>query len=196
MMARVHSPAFPLLSDFGREGAEADKPDHEAELESAFEDGYQQGLSEGRAEAQADADMRLAEAETLFLERLNLERQAFRQECADVLAAKFDGAVKLIERAIGERVATLLRPWLIEQLRERAVQDLERAITRSLAEGAKVHIEAPTEVLEHLRGCLPNDPFQIGYSETASPDIRAYIEDTAIEANIAAWISELEAVAR
>jgi hypothetical protein len=195
MMARVHSPAFPLLVDFGCEEAEVDKPDHEAELKSAFEDGYQQGLSEGRAEAQADAEMRLAEAETLFLERLNLERQAFRQECADVLAARFDGAAKLIERAVGERVATLLRPWLIEQLRERAVQDLEGAITRALVEGAKIHIEAPTEVLEHLRGRLPSEAFQIGYSENTSPDIRAYIEDTAIEANIAAWISELEAVA-
>ena len=37
MMARVHSPAFPLLSDFGCEEAEVDKPDHEAELKSAFE---------------------------------------------------------------------------------------------------------------------------------------------------------------
>jgi hypothetical protein len=137
----------------------------------------------------------LAEAETLFLERLNLERNAFRQECADVLAARLDGAVKLIERAVGERVATLLRPWLVEQLRERAVQDLEEAITRALVEGAKVHIEAPPEVLEHLRERLPNDAFQIGYSESASADVRAHIEDTVIEANIAAWISELEAAA-
>lgn len=195
MTATVHSPAFPMLSDFGCPQTREEKPDREAELKSAFEDGYQQGLSDGRSEAQADAEIRLAEAETLFLERLNQERNGFRQECADVLAARLDGAVKLIERAVGERVATLLRPWLIEQLRQRAVQDLEGAITRALAEGAKIHIEAPAEVLEHLRGRLPNEAFQIGYSETASPDIRAHIEDTVIEANIAAWISELEAAA-
>ena len=193
MTARVLSPAFPMLSDFGCPDAGDAKPDRETELKSAFEDGYQQGLSDGRAEAQADAEVRLAEAETLFLERLNLERNAFRQECADVLAARLDGAVKLIERAVGERVATLLNPWLVERLRERAVQDLEGAITRALAEGAKVHIEAPAELLEHLRGRLPNEAFQIGYSESTSADIRAHIEDTVIEANIAAWISELEA---
>lgn len=193
MTARVLSRAFPMLSDFDHPNAAAVKPDHETELKTAFEDGYQQGLSEGRAEAQADAEVRLAEAETLFLERLNLERNGFRQECADVLAARLDGAVKLIERAVGERVATLLRPWIVEQLRERAVQDLEAAITRALVEGAKVHIEAPAEMLEHLRISLPNDAFQIGYSESASSDVRAHIEDTVIEANIAAWISELEA---
>lgn len=193
MTARVLSRAFPMLSDFDHPNAAAVKPDHETELKTAFDDGYQQGLSEGRAEAQADAEVRLAEAETLFLERLNLERNGFRQECADVLAARLEGAVKLIERAVGERVATLLRPWIVEQLRERAVQDLEAAITRALVEGAKVHIEAPAEMLEHLRRSLPNDAFQIGYSESTSSDVRAHIEDTVIEANIAAWISELEA---
>ena len=193
MTARVLSRAFPMLSDFDHPNAAAVKPDHETELKTAFDDGYQQGLSEGRAEAQADAEVRLAEAETLFLERLSLERNGFRQECADVLAARLEGAVKLIERAVGERVATLLRPWIVEQLRERAVQDLEAAITRALVEGAKVHIEAPAEMLEHLRSSLPNDAFQIGYSESTSSDVRAHIEDTVIEANIAAWISELEA---
>ncbi len=193
MTARVLSRAFPMLSDFDHPNAAAVKPDHETELKTAFDDGYQQGLSEGRAEAQADAEVRLAEAETLFLERLNLERNGFRQECADVLAARLEGAVKLIERAVGERVATLLRPWIVEQLRERAVQDLEAALTRALVEGAKVHIEAPAEMLEHLRSSLPNDAFQIGYSESTSSDVRAHIEDIVIEANIAAWISELEA---
>ncbi len=101
----------------------------------------------------------------------------------------------MIERNIEDRIATLLRPWLIERLRERAVQDLEKAIARALAEGAKVHIEAPAEVLTHLRERLPTDAFQIGYSESSSPDIRAHIEDTEIEANISAWIAELEAMA-
>jgi flagellar biosynthesis/type III secretory pathway protein FliH len=193
MMARRHSPAFPLLSDFGTEGAEDEKPDYEAQCKSAFEDGHQQGLAEGRAEAQADAELRLAEAETVFAERINLERQAFRQECADALAARLDGAVKQIERTVSERVADLLRPWLVERLREQAIGDLVRAISRALAEGAKIHIEAPAEVLTHLHGRLPNETFQIGYSENATPDIRAHIEDTVIEANIDAWISELEA---
>lgn len=193
MTARVLSRAFPMLVDFDRPDVGEVKPDRETELKSAFDDGYQQGLSEGRAEAQADAEVRLAEAETLFLERLNLERNGFRQECADVLAARLDGAIKQIEHSVGERVATLLRPWLVEELRERAVRDLESAITRALAEGAKVHIEAPAEMLEHLRASLPNDAFQIGYSESTSSDVRAHIEDTVIEANIAAWISELEA---
>jgi hypothetical protein len=193
MMARLHSPAFPLLSDFDRQDGQGDKLDHDSQLKSAFEDGYQQGLAEGRAEAQADGEYRLTEAETLFAAQLSEERQSWQRECADVLAARLDGATKLIERNIEDRIATLLRPWLIERLRERAIEDLEKAIARALVDGAKVHIEAPEEILTHLRERLPTETFQIGYSESNSPDIRAHIDDTEIEANISAWIAGLEA---
>ncbi|HVZ04389.1 hypothetical protein [Hyphomicrobium sp.] len=195
MTAKVHNLAFNLLSDFDREESAFDKPDPEVQLKTAFDDGYQQGLADGRAEAQADAELRLADAETMFSERLNEERQAFQRDCADVLLMRFDGAMRSISRAIEERVAELLRPWLKEQLRIRAVQELEQAISRALVDGAKVHIEAPADVLNFLRDRLPVDAFHIGLSESPSADIRAHIEDTQIEANIAAWISELEALA-
>ena len=194
-MTGAHRPAFRLLSDFDREESDFEKPDPEAQLKTAYEDGYQQGLDDGRAEAQADAELRLAEAEVLFSERAKTDREAFQQDCADVLAAQFDGMVKRIERAVEERVATLLRPWLVEQFRARALRDLEHAIAKALAEGAKVHIEAPSDFLVHLRSRLPVDAFHVGFSESPTPDIRAYIEDTEIEANISTWVAELEAVA-
>jgi hypothetical protein len=193
MMTRLHSPAFPLLSDFGGHGGEPSKPDHEAELKAAFDAGYHQGLEEGRGEAEADGELRLAEAKQSFSEQLAEERLDWHRECADLLAARLDGAVHLIERNIEDCVASLLRPWLIERLRERALEDLGKAIARALTEGAKVHIEAPAEILMHLRERLPSDAFQIGYSESGSPDVRAHIENTDIEANISAWIAELEA---
>jgi flagellar biosynthesis/type III secretory pathway protein FliH len=192
MKTRLHSRAFPLLSDFDRKDG-GGKPDQESQLKSAFENGYQRGLADGRAEAQADGELRLAESEVLHATRLDEERQSWHRDCADVLAARFDASVKSIERKIEDRVAVLLRPWLIEQLRERALQDLEKAIARALSEGAKVHIEAPAEVLTQLRERLPTQALQIGYSDSGSPDIRAHIEDTAIEANISLWIAELEA---
>jgi len=192
MKTRLHSRAFSLLSDFDRKDG-GGKPDQESQLKSAFENGYQRGLADGRAEAQADGELRLAESEVLHATRLDEERQSWHRDCADVLAARFDASVKSIERKIEDRVAVLLRPWLIEQLRERALQDLEKAIARALSEGAKVHIEAPAEVLTQLRERLPTQALQIGYSDSGSPDIRAHIEDTAIEANISLWIAKLEA---
>jgi flagellar biosynthesis/type III secretory pathway protein FliH len=192
MKTRLHSRAFSLLSDFDRKDG-GGKPDQESQLKSAFENGYQRGLADGRAEAQADGELRLAESEVLHATRLDEERQSWHRDCADVLAARFDASVKSIERKIEDRVAVLLRPWLIEQLRERALQDLEKAIARALSEGAKVHIEAPAEVLTQLRERLPTQALQIGYSDSGSPDIRAHIEDTAFVANISLWIAELEA---
>jgi hypothetical protein len=90
-------------------------------------------------------------------------------------------------------MAELLRPWLINRLHERAMGDLEMAISRALSEGAKVHIEAPREIITLLRDRLPTTSFQIGYSESENGDVRAHIEDTEIEVNIAAWIAGLEA---
>jgi flagellar biosynthesis/type III secretory pathway protein FliH len=194
MMARAHSSAFSLLSDFGREKSEFKQPDPEVQLKSAFDDGYQQGLSEGRAEAQADAELQLAESEALHAEKLKADRQAFERDCAEVLAARLDAAMSQIERAVAERVADYLRPWLVEQLRVRAMQGLESAIGKALSGGAKVHIEAPADVLAYLRDRLPAEGFQIGYSESATSDIRAHIEDTEIEANISTWVAELEAL--
>jgi hypothetical protein len=196
MMTRLHSSAFSLLSDFDRENGDSERPDYEAELKAAFEDGYRQGHAEGRAEAESDGELRLAEAKTLYSEQLSEEKQNWQHDCADILISRFDSVAKQIEHSIEERVAPLLQPWLIERLRERALKDLEKAISRALVEGAKVHVEAPLEIIQHLRERLPTEAFQIGYSENPNPDIRAHIEDTEIVGNISAWITELEATAR
>ncbi|MBS0235476.1 MAG: hypothetical protein JSR99_18555 [Proteobacteria bacterium] len=195
MKTRLHSPAFSLLTDFDRAASGEGALDYQAQLKAAFEDGYRQGHAEGRSEAEADSELLLAELGTRHSEQLADERQTWQRECADVLMARLEGAAKSIERSIEDRIAELLRPWLVENLRARALQDLEKAISRALIEGAKVHIEAPVEIIEHLRANLPTEAFQIGYSESQTADIRAHIEDTEIEVNISAWIAELEAIA-
>jgi flagellar biosynthesis/type III secretory pathway protein FliH len=193
MIARTHSSAFSLLSDFDREGFAVAAPSYEEQLNSAFDDGRRQGHAEGRAEAEADAEMTLTDIRVRHAEELSSEKDNWQRECADVLVAQLKSALELVERSIEERVAELLKPWLIERLRDRAVHDLERAISRSLVEGAKIHIEAPAEMIQHLRELLPPEGSQVGYSESATADVRAHIDETIIEANISTWVAELEA---
>ena len=194
MTTRFHSSAFSLLSDFDRENVVVER-DYEAEIKAAFEEGYRHGHADGRAETEADAEIRLTETMALHAQQLLEEKQVWQRECAEVLAAQLENVPKRIEASIEERVAALLRPWLSERLRERALQDLEKAIGRALVEGAKVHIEAPREIISHLRERLPAEGFQIVFSESQNSDIRAQIEETEIELNISAWIAALEAVA-
>lgn len=194
MTARPHSSAFSLLRDFGRVTPDVEEPDHEAQLKAAFEDGHRQGYADGRAEAEADAEHRLAEAKIHHANELAQEKDRWQRDFAEQLVARLESASGLIEKNIAERVATLLRPWLIGRLQDRALQDLERAILRGLVEGAKIHIEGPAEIIQHLNERLPTAGFQIGYSESPSADVRAHIENTEIEVNIAAWIAELEAL--
>ena len=193
MTTRLHSPAFPLLSDFDRQDG-GGKPDHEVLSSNRHsKTAISKASPMAAPKHRPMANSAWPSSEVLHATQLDEERQSWHRDCADVLAARFDASVKLIERNIEDRVAVLLRPWLIERLRERALQDLEKAIARALSEGAKVHIEAPAEVLAQLRERLPTEALQIGYSDSGSPDIRAHIEDTEIEANISAWIAELEA---
>ncbi len=193
MRARLHSPAFSLLSDFDGVPASGEAPDYDALVKAAFDEGYGKGHSQGRSEAEADAEHLLAEAAVRHAQDVEQERQSWHRDCADVLVERLEGVAGLLERKIEARMAQLLRPWLIERLRERAMSDLEKAISRALAEGAKVHVEAPPEVIALLRDRLPSKSFQIGYSESANADVRAHIEDTEIEVNISAWIAGLEA---
>lgn len=195
MMARPHSSAFSMLRDFDRVTPDVEEPDHEAQLKAAFEDGHRQGYAEGRAEAEADADHRIAEAQIHHADELAQQKEDWQRDCAEQLVARLESASDLIERNVAERVATLLRPWLIARLYDRALQDLERAISRALVEGAKIHIEAPAEIIQHLNERLPTSGFQIGYSESPNADVRAHVENTEIEVNIAAWIAELESTA-
>jgi hypothetical protein len=192
MMARRHSSAFSLLSDFDRAVPDVAAPSHEAQLKTSFEDGQRHGRLEGRAEAEADADLLLAEARIRHAEELIAEKENWQRDCADALIARLENAATTIERHIEERVAALLKPFLLARIRERALQDLERAISRALVEGAKIHVEAPPEIIEHLRKHLPSNGIQIGYYESSDADVRAHIEDTSIEANISSWIAELE----
>jgi hypothetical protein len=193
MMARSHSPAFSLLSDFDHPRGEQEAPDYDLLLKEAFDEGYSKGHGQGRAEAEADAEHLLAEAAVRHAQDVELERESWHRNCADILIERLDGIAALIERRIEARMAELLRPWLINRLHERAMGDLEMAISRALSEGAKVHIEAPREIITLLRDRLPTTSFQIGYSESENGDVRAHIEDTEIEVNIAAWIAGLEA---
>jgi hypothetical protein len=195
MMARSHSPAFSLLTDFDRAAGARDAPDFEAMLKSAFDDGYAKGHAHGRSEAEADAEHLLAEAAVRHAQDVEEERLNWHRECADVLIERLAGVEALLERRIEARIAKLLRPWLMERLREQTMRDLEKAISRALAEGAKVHVEAPAEIIALLRDRLPSKSFQIGYSESATADVRAHIEDTEIELNIASWIDGLEVAA-
>ena len=194
MTTRLLSSAFSLLSDFDRENAVVER-DYEAEIKSAFEEGYRHGHADGRAETEADAEIRLTETIALHSRQILEEKQEWQREFADVLAARLEVVTKQIEASIEGRVAALLRPWLSERLRERALEDLEKAIGRALVEGAKVHIEAPREVIDRLRDRLPAGGLQVVYSESQNSDIRAQIEETEIELNLAAWIAALETVA-
>mgnify|MGYP000028740316 FL=1 len=195
MRPRLHSPAFSLLADFDRANAPEAEPDIDAMVKAAYDDGFDKGRAEGRAEAEKDAEQLLLEAAVRHVHDLEQEKQTWQQDCADVLADRLQNVTEQLSRRLEERIAVLLRPWLIDRLRERALSDLEKAISRALAEGAKVHIEAPAEIIARLQDTLPAQSFHIGFSESATADIRAHIEDTDIEVNISAWIADLEAAA-
>jgi hypothetical protein len=192
MMTRRHSSAFQLLSDFDADGHIIHAPDFDAQLKQAFDDGFQQGYAGGRTEADADAELRLAELQSLHDQSMASERANWRQECADVLASGLDDAIRSIEANIETRLAVILRPWLEEKLRDRALKEFQETITRALSQGANIQISGPAQILDSLRERLPSSAIEISYTENSGPGVIAHIDDTQIDADFSAWIAQLE----
>ena len=189
---RPHSSAFSSLVDFERQEAAVIHADHDAAISEAYSAGLARGSSDARAEAEADAELRLAEAAALMEARLEEQRARLHEDCVRELNTKFDSAMKVIERSLEDRVSALLRPWLLEGVHERAMGQFAGAILRAAGGATKIHIEAPADLVEKLKTQLAHSPFAIGFSESDSADIRAYVDDTELDMNIASWIAELE----
>lgn len=191
MRRAVRSSAFQLLSDFDSRGGQR-RPDRETEVKSSYEDGYLKGLADARTEAEAECQSLQKASEEVLQNTLASERDAWQRDCADILKSQHEEAIAHVQRRLGDRVASLLKPWLSERLHERVMFQFEKAIERALGEGAKLHIEGPADLLASLRDRFPVELLQVSFAETSASTVRAHLDDTQLEINISAWISDLE----
>jgi hypothetical protein len=172
--------------------APAPAEDLAVSLEQAREEGHAEGLAAARAEHAAER----ARETLLFEARLSAERARWTKEESEKLATRFAAALAETEADIAASVARVLRGFLIEVLRRKAVDELADDV-RALLEGKEhpiVEISGAADLLAMLRERLSRFADAIEYAPDQSPDVKVVADQTIIETRIEAWIERVEAI--
>ena len=156
------------------------------------ERGYQRGLMEGLTQAGNDGARQLASQQSRFDECVATEKQVLLSRYADNLVAQLDQGLQLISRHIEERVASLLKPWLMHQECERVLSELVAAIQRATGDAARIHIQGPEPLLKRLKEQLTVRDVEVGFAQSEDASLILTADDMIIEFNLAIWQSNLE----
>jgi hypothetical protein len=182
-------PALDLCAAIGPAPIWTQEPeeDRESALNAARESGRAAGLEEARAEFAVVLD---GERQA-FEQRLMAERQRWLREEAEQLRERLAAAVRNMEESIGDCVARVLRPFVIDSLRRQMVEDLIDHIATMIGSNEKIAIKiaGPADLLASLRDKLASIPAAIEYEPQDRVDIVVVAEQTAIETQLEAWLN-------
>ena len=174
------------LKSGARESPAAGEPikpeDMSVKLADAYARGREQGLAEGRVEASDCHAAELAAARELA----QTQQQEFRLNEYAELEGAIRSGIREIEDNVGGAVTRILAPFLSQQVVERAVDELAKAMARICAGNSPgmIKIRGPERVVALLRQQIADLPIEVEYVE----DDRV---ETVIEANSTQIVAEL-----
>jgi hypothetical protein len=167
--------------------ADADAPDAAAEA-------HARGLEEGRQAAQAETAALLEEHRAAAEQSLVEAREAWCREEGARLAEQIGTAVGDMEQRIAEATARILRPFMAQAARDRAIGEL-RVILQELAASnpdTALEIMGPEDLLGQLRESLSGAAVTVTYAVNEACDVRVKAGASVIETRIAAWLEAYE----
>lgn len=159
-------------------------------LDEAYRRGHAAGL--------AEADAKLAEERVRSAIRLGEERAKWSDQQSVAIVNGFAAACRDLEVNIASAVARVLHPFLAEAIREKAVAALVEQVG-ALTSGASTtvfRVSGPSDLVEMVKAQLDTRRMAIEYQISDSLDIRAVVDQTAIETQIAAWTQRLKQTLR
>jgi hypothetical protein len=197
-------PAAFFLVDFGIKdlasgtvGAEVSTADPlapDAGAPDATADAYARGLEEGRQSAQAEAAAHLEAHQAAAEQTLTEARAAWCREEGARIAELIGIAVGDMELRIADAVDRILRPFMDEAIRVRAIDEL-RTILQELVSAnpdMALEISGPEDLLGQLRESLSGTTASVAYAASAACEVRVKAGASLIETRIAAWLQTYE----
>ena len=156
---------------------------------------HDRGCREGAAAAQAEFERLRADDAARHEERLVEERRRWSEEESDRLAAEIAAGLQRIEADLATNVARALAPFVTEQVRRTAVDELSETLAALLADGSAqtMVVHGPLDLVERLRAKLAPHAASIRFETTASADVLVTTGETIVETQIAAWLHRLAA---
>lgn len=179
-------PVDELLPEFMKQQAE--------EIARVSEDAFQSGFAAGRESASEESASLIARMEAQFEERLADARAAWNQELASHLTSEIETGIGEISSRIQESVASLLEPWLTQELHQQVMREFNSAIDRAIQNGSKIEFSGPEQIIQALAERLENRRVAIELAPQETTSLRAKIDDVLIETDFAAWIARLKEV--
>jgi hypothetical protein len=155
---------------------------------------FDRGREEGLAAARADYERRLDEERARIAERLAAERHAWASEQGQRLAEQVAACFAELTAQIADAVGGILMPFLDEQIRKQAIDDLTRNIAVLAAGGQDkaITITGPQDLLERIAATLGAAAGALAFVPSDDIDVRITAEGTVMETQLAAWRGRLD----
>jgi hypothetical protein len=205
-------PAAKFLADIGPKKAGSPEPKKRAEDDDGPEPlqlfavadqnspqrriaaAHARGFMEGMGVAEEEWRAKLDEQAAFHEQKLALERLTWASREAETLAEQLAEGIRALETRIGDTVAELLRPFLVDAVRRRAVGDLVQAIERVLQkdEGVALEIAGPEDLLQLLREKLSGKNIALLFAPGEGPEVRIVAGQTVMETQLRSWVSKIE----
>ncbi|MBS1166140.1 MAG: hypothetical protein H6R00_2165 [Proteobacteria bacterium] len=150
-----------------------------------------------RAEERADAEWQLTEALAEQAKSLRDEqevaRKAWVEEQSDRIAAVLEERFAALSEQLGVAATRALRPFLVERLVDRSVEDLAACIGRLMTDGtaAPLEIAGPADLLDRLAEKLGRHAAAIAFRPDDRADIVVTASETLIETRLREWVARL-----
>lgn len=194
-------PAGPFLIDFDaavvaseviEEAAHPYSPPSEALWTDRIDEAFARGMEEGRQAAEAEAAARLEQQQAAMEQSLAEARAAWCGEQGPQIAGQITAAIHDMESRIAASADRVLRPFLAQAVRERAVSELH-ALLRALLEtnpDMTLAISGPEDLLAAVREGLAGSIAAVSYLVNDATDVQVKAGASIIETRIAAWLQD------
>jgi hypothetical protein len=169
----------------------------ESDMEERLEEAYIRGVLEGRAAAQSEYGEKIQRQTEAAEKHLKSERERWVADEASRLSALIGGSLEGIGTRVAEQVARILKPFLSEKAKQRAMGELVSALDALLIKGeySKITVLGPEDLIGalriHLRGRADAIVFLV--SERTC-DISVTADETILETRLGSWLKAIDEV--
>jgi hypothetical protein len=149
-----------------------------------------------RTEERADAEWQLTEALAEQAKSLRAEHEAARKAWVEEQSERITATIEERFAALGEQLsvaaARALRPFLVERLVDRSVDDLAACIGTLMSDGTpSLEITGPADLLERLAEKLGVRAAAVAFRPDDHADIVVTAGETQIETRLREWVARL-----
>jgi hypothetical protein len=172
--------------------------DGASDLDVQIAEAHARGVLEARAAALMDQDAALAKQQAAFDQKLSAERLRWTTEEGTKIASALSDTLADVERRIADSVNQILKPLILERVREKAMHELRNALAGMLAQGtfAKITVSGPQDLVSQIETEFSGRHDGLTFVPAAVADVTVRADDAMIETRIKAWADAIEGDSR